>query len=102
MFRNFILLPFLTLIISSCWRTVEPYEETPPKKVHGYRPVYSTDSTLLRVIAEPARNIKNAGKIYAYRNFILQTELGEGIHVLDKTNPSQLTNLGFLRVKGNS
>ena len=74
----------------------------PPKKVVGYKPVFSRDTTILRVIADTARPVKNAGKIYAMGNFIFQNELGEGIHVLDNTDPFKLRNIGFIRVKGNS
>lgn len=99
MFR---LLSFLALVLLlySCWLNSRP--ERPVKKVWGYKPVYSRDTSLLQVMADTPRTVTNAGKIYAFKNLIFQNELGEGIHVLDNSKPSELRNVGFIRIKGNS
>lgn len=68
----------------------------------GYVPVYSSDSTLLGIRSDTARAIKSAGKIYVFGNNILQSDPGYGVHILDKTNPSQIRNKGFIHIKGNS
>ncbi|HEV7331089.1 MAG TPA: hypothetical protein VGN63_08630 [Flavisolibacter sp.] len=90
----------LAFLLCSCWPNNRP--ERPPKKVWGYKPVYSTDTSVLQVVADTPRTVLNAGKIYAYKNLIYQNEVGEGIHVLDNSNPSQIRNIGFIRIKGNS
>lgn len=97
------LFPFLLLlpVLTACWPKHER-DRRPPKMVLGYKPVYSRDTAILRIVADTARLVKHAGKIYAKDHLIFQNELGEGIHVLDNSNPEQIKNLGFLRIKGNS
>jgi hypothetical protein len=100
--KKYLLIYLLILTaLSSCWdfRTrVEPRYS----RIFGYKPVYSQDSSLLGVKTEPARSVKNPGKIYALGNLIFQNEIGEGIHIIDKSNPSLLKNIGFLRIRGNT
>lgn len=93
---------FAILVLTSCFQSKRPIPDRPLKKVWGYKPVYTTDTTILRIVADTARGVKNAGKIYAFQNLIFQSDVGEGIHILDRANPSDVKNLGFLRIKGSS
>ncbi len=88
-------------MLLSCWPRTHP-DPKPQQKVFGYKPVYTTDSSILRITADTARAVKNAGKIYVIGNLILQNEIGAGVHVLDKTIPSQIKNIGFITIKGNT
>ncbi len=96
-------LPFLLLsvLLVSCFPKYDR-DQRPAKKVLGYKPVFSSDTSILRIVADTARPVKNAGKIYAFGQFIFQNELGEGVHVLDNSDPASLRNAGFIRIKGNS
>jgi hypothetical protein len=91
--------PFIVLL-SSCWGFGNRTEFK--EKVSGYKPIYSTDPSVLNIALEGPRAVKNAGKIFAIGNFIFQNEIGEGIHVIDRTNPSHLVNKGFIIIKGNT
>ena len=62
-------------------------------KVLGYKPIYSNDASLKKVVSDTVRAGKNAGKIYAYQNYLLQCEVGEGIHVIDNSNPALKFNV---------
>lgn len=86
------------MIVSSCWG----YRSKPLKKVLGYKPIYSTDTNLLRVSFDSARPVKNAGKIYAIGNYVLQNDIGYGIHVFDRSALPDLKSVGFLTIRGNS
>jgi len=92
-----------TLFLAGCWgwgrRPVEP---TTFKKVWGYKPVFTTDTTLLKVQSESPRPMKNPGKIYVRGNLIFQNDIGYGIHVIDNSIPSQARPIGFIRVNGSS
>lgn len=92
----------LAVVLSSCWYLYKDPGNYQPRKVMGYKPVYNTDSTLLRIYTDTARPIKNAGKIYVYGNYILQNEIGHGIHIIDRTNPSKTKNIGFVSIRGNT
>jgi hypothetical protein len=104
-FNSFFMLRwlFVSILVATVLLSCFPkYERETPKMVLGYKPVFSKDTTLLRIVADTARPVKNAGKIYALGTFLFQNELGEGIHVLDNSDPTNLRNVGFLRIKGNS
>ena len=45
--------------------------------------------------------IKEAGKIYAYSNYIFINEVDKGIHVLDNTNPETPVAKAFINIPGN-
>ena len=94
-------LPYIiccSLLITSCWNTEEPVD-FPEGEVGGYRPIYQTDvSTTIEFGAN--RNIENPGQIYVLNGLLLLNDIGKGFHVIDNTNPSTPTKLGFLQVAG--
>jgi hypothetical protein len=45
--------------------------------------------------------MKNAGKIYVKDNLIFQNDFGYGIHVFDKSVPSNPKKIGFINLRGN-
>ncbi len=96
------LLMLLTLALSSCWGLYGKKPEPIPDKVLGYKPVYSQDSSLRRIYTDAPKQVKNAGKIYAIGNLVLQNEVGLGLHVIDRTDPANLQNLGFIHIPGNT
>jgi hypothetical protein len=95
-----LLLICCVIFLYSCWGFGNKSEIK--EKIEGYKPVYSTDPTLLYVTTEGPKPVKNAGKIFAIGNYIFQNEFGLGIHVIDRTNPTQLMNKGFINIRGNT
>jgi hypothetical protein len=69
-------------------------------KVLGYKPVYSLDTNLKKVVIDTPHIVKNAGKIYVYQKYILQCEVGEGIHIIDNSVPSAAKRIHFIKVLG--
>ena len=69
----------------------------------GWKPVYGADTAYkkLSVSAAP-RPVTNAGKIYVRGNTIFQNDMGEGIHVVDITNPLTPARLSFIGLPGNT
>lgn len=53
------------------------------------------------VISEAARELAAPGKMYFYNNFIFISELNEGIHVVDNSNPSNPQRVSFINIPGN-
>lgn len=85
--------------LSGCF--IFPEGETNPRVTEGYRPVYgSIAQKEIEFLA--SRPIKNPGKIYAYKNFLLVNESNEGIHVFDNDEPENPKDLGFIQIVGNS
>lgn len=94
----------MMLSLVSCWNfeSRNGLEPPPQQKVWGYKPVFSSDTTLLKVATIAPQPIKEAGKIFVMGNIIFQNEQGKGIHVLDKSNPAAVVNKGFIRIRGNT
>ncbi|MBX3257055.1 MAG: hypothetical protein KF862_23165 [Chitinophagaceae bacterium] len=104
MMLNRRLLPILlcTISFSSCidFFSKKPYAYQEPVR-WAWKPVYSADDSYTRVTYQNgAAPVKRAGKIYVKGNYIFQTETGEGIHIIDNSNPAQSRRIGFLKVGG--
>lgn len=48
-----------------------------------------------------AKEVINPGKIFVADDFLLIGEEGEGIHIVDNSDPAQPTNVGFINIPGN-
>jgi len=67
-----------------------------------YTPVYKTLTQLRsEVKSVAARAIVHPGKIYVKDNMVYLSETGEGIHVIDNSNPQNPINKSFINVPGN-
>ncbi|MBI5858806.1 MAG: hypothetical protein HZB42_14335 [Sphingobacteriales bacterium] len=100
--RKLLLVLFVsTFVLSACWdwtrKPVSTY-----KKVWGYKPVFTQDTTFLKVQSEAPRQMRNPGKIYVRGNLIFQNDIGYGIHIIDNSTPSQARPVGFIKVNGSS
>ncbi len=95
------LLPGVFLFIS-CWNINKTPELPPPQKVWGYKPVFTTDSSVLDIKAVGPQEVKMPGKIYVKGNLVFQNDLGQGIHVFDNSVPSSMQAIAFIRLLGNS
>jgi len=51
-------------------------------------------------IQEP-RNIKESGKIYAWKDYIFINDKNEGVHIIDNTDPFNPQNIKFLNIPRN-
>jgi hypothetical protein len=89
------------LLLSSCfWNTNERPVERLEKKL-AYKPLYAFDTSYRSIAySSQPRPVMNAGKIYLKGHYIFQCETGEGIHIIDNTNPATASRIGFLSVKG--
>lgn len=92
----------IAIIIAGCYRPSRGYTtgDYYPSKVIGYKPVYSQNISDLKVFLDTPRTMKSAGKIYVKDKYIYQADEGTGIHVFDKSVPSQLRPVGFINVNG--
>ncbi|WP_111683022.1 hypothetical protein [Winogradskyella tangerina] len=57
------------------------------------------NSTLL---VNTSRPIEDSGKIYVKGNYIFINEVNEGFHIIDNSDPTNPTNIGFIQVLGSS
>lgn len=96
-YTRYLFLFSLSLLLTSCF-TEEP-TEFPVGEVSGYRPIYETEVDM-SIEFGANRNIQNPGQIYVLNGLLLLNDIGQGIHVIDNTDPNRPTKLGFLQVAG--
>src|SRR5450432_1656396 len=67
-----------------------------------YEPVYKTTAEVrANIKSNPAREIKEPGKIVILGNYIFLNEVDKGIHVIDNSNPASPKNIAFIDIPGN-
>jgi hypothetical protein len=91
---------FLTasLLLFSC---VQEHVE-PSGNIDAYIPVYSTLSEIHKISLEQKEPTLNAGKIYAFRNYIFQNDLFSGIHIIDNSDRANPVKVAFLKLPLNT
>lgn len=67
-----------------------------------YEPVYMSQEEFENAVdIEPARELKNPGKIYFYDQMLFVNEENKGVHIIDNSDPSAPVNLGFINIPAN-
>ncbi len=67
-----------------------------------YKPVYKSKTAVLAEVgSRAASTVKKPGKIYQYGHYIFLNEIGQGVHVIDNTNPSSPLRVAFINIPGN-
>lgn len=94
---NLILLIGL-LILCSCF---EELQEIPEETI-GLAPIYASIDDWDEIVINPAREIEQLGKIYYKSPYIYATERGQGIHIVDNSDPEDPVRVAFLKIIGNS
>lgn len=70
------------------------------KQVITWVPVYISASEYSQVSSQPPTAIGNGGKIALNNNKLYMVEQGQGIHVINYTNPAQPVKERFIKVPG--
>lgn len=70
-------------------------------KVEGYRPVYAPADEAKIIKVFPPRDIVSQGKIYVKDNYIFIGDIGQGIHVIDNSDPRHPVKVAFIQIYGN-
>lgn len=64
-----------------------------------FEPVYMTHEEFINSVKlEETRDLKNPGKIYFYDGYLFVNEVNKGIHIIDNSNPSAPSNIGFINI----
>lgn len=84
---------FLLLLIFSCTP-----DNLQIRQVNAYVPIYLTQTSDTAVGVKAVQATVNAGKIYAFGNYLFQVEQNEGIHIIDNQNPRLAQKIGFLKI----
>ncbi len=95
---SYLILGSIMMILSSCGTDTGTAEVSYLKADAIYGNLEDSRNEALN---EPSKEIVNPGKIYIGEDFILIGEEGEGIHVVDNSNPSNPVQTNFINIPGN-
>lgn len=84
----------LSLLFFSCY----PDRSDLNGSVDAYVPVYSTMADIHDIKVEDKKTTLQAGKIYAYQNYIFQNDLFTGIHIIDNKDRIHPVKIAFLKL----
>ena len=87
---------FFLVTLAGCTTRVDNNES--PNAILGYAPVYASVSSYQDVAFQGAKPTVQAGKIYAYGNYIFQAEQNEGVHIIAEGQSKTAHKIGFLKV----
>jgi len=73
----------------------------PPFDKTAYRPIYATQTELTKIESQLPRPLRKPGKIYVRDQFLFVNEVGEGIHIINNSDPTKPEKIAFLRILGN-
>ena len=101
-YKNFPLIALVALSmiasLTSCLRD----ECTSARTYVRFDPVYKNLAEFrLGITAEPPREMRHPGKIYAFGNYLFINEKQEGIHVVDNRDPNSPQKIAFWNIPGN-
>lgn len=100
--KKLCLLTSLLVCAITIFSCVNNNEELPEiGTVEGLRPVYIMAEEADTVMSLPPQPISQLGKIYYKDNLIYVGERGQGVHIIDNTNPEQPIRMGFIQIPGN-
>ena len=89
---------FLSLTFSSC-----DYADDCSYTYIAYEPIFMSYDEFRNVpvqLQDP-RPLREVGKIYFHNGYMFVNEINKGIHIINNSNPSAPTQVGFLSILGN-
>lgn len=93
--RKIVCLFFAIGFLTSCANTTSDDFTTT-----GMKPIYFTGGDWKEVKTSEARSLQNLGKIYYKDQMIYVSEVGQGIHIINNTDPRDPQPVKFIEVPG--
>jgi hypothetical protein len=90
-----LLLILFLIVFFSC---TPENNSSPSGQIDAYVPVYASTENVTQISVEAAKPIAEAGKIYAFGNFIFQNDLNTGIHIIDASDKKAPKKISFLKL----
>ncbi|MCY7351152.1 MAG: hypothetical protein LH606_10850 [Cytophagaceae bacterium] len=78
-----------------------PQDDPADVRQEGYRPVYISRETMIKIAVTAPQPLKNPGKIYVQGTYLFVNEINRGIHVIDNQQPTAPRTIAFLSIPGN-
>ncbi|MBN2745581.1 MAG: hypothetical protein JXR34_02560 [Bacteroidales bacterium] len=94
---TFLILSTILVLITGC---VETDSYSPVGQVEGYKPVYISKDKAYVTGVETTRLFSEPGKMFMYQTYIYVTDLGNGVHIIDNSNPANPVKVAFISIPG--
>ena len=95
---RYLLFLLLSTGLTACF--TEPDLAPLPAQTTGLAPLYAADGDWQRIERQAPQAITQLGKLYYKDGYLFATEIGQGIHVFDNTDPESPEKIAFLRIPG--
>ncbi|MPR32228.1 LVIVD repeat-containing protein [Salmonirosea aquatica] len=99
--KNYFLLFGILAVMAGCEPVRDEVPNGPVFDNTAYRPVYATQAELTKIETQEPRPLRKPGKIYVKGDYLFVNELGEGIHVIDNSDPAKPEKIAFLSILAN-
>ncbi len=96
--RKVLFFSLLLFLAASC--TERELDNQAAGEVEGYRPVYLQASEALKVEVKGVQQLTDPGKIYWHYGYMMLTDKGNGVHVIDISNPASPKKIAFISIPG--
>ena len=83
----------LPLLAARCGNVTWGYDTS-----RGMKPIYLPTENYDLISFQPMRPLTESAKIYVKDKLIFAIEQGEGVHIIDNSNPTQPQKIRFLRL----
>jgi hypothetical protein len=88
----------IALVVGAC---ADPNGPTKTVRIKMQQPVYMSFADLRSAVRVDApHEVVKPGKIYVYGHYLLISEIGDGVHIVDNSNPSNPRYVAFVVVPG--
>jgi len=67
----------------------------------GMKPIYANGDSIYDIKNVAVQPIINSGSIYSWNQYLLVGESNKGIHIIDKSDPSNPFKISFIKIIGN-
>ncbi len=96
--KHILTFAILALVLAAC---ADPNGPSKTVRIKMQQPVYMSYEALRSAVrVDPPHQVVKPGKIYVYGNYLLISEIGEGIHIVDNSTNTNPRYVAFVVVPG--
>jgi hypothetical protein len=85
----------IAFLFASCQK-----QDNEGKVVMGYKPIYISNNLAFETEVRAPEKFTDPGKMYLYNQYIYITDFGNGVHIIDNSDPANPTKLKFIKIPG--
>lgn len=98
--KQTLLLLFVSCCLFHSCSSDEGLQPDFPNQTIGLKPIYFDGDNWQTITTQNPRPLQNLGKFYYKDQMIYVSEKGQGIHIIDNTDPSNPQKIKFIQIPG--